>query len=472
MRPLILRDSHRFPALVLFAIVLVSVSSAASFSSPSETSYDPVYSWSGAASMQTPRAFPEVVVLDDGRVLVTGGLGEYGPIASTEVYDPEYDTWRAGPSMISKRVGHTATLLADGTVLVTGGETGKGTTASAEVLDVSAGSTTPVGSMYFERSGHEALLLDDGRVLIVGGSDWISDPWYQVEAYDPETHGFVPAGSMASERVFLSLEKLAGGRVLAIGGDAAGTSEVFDPEDDTWSDQRIMLSARYSAAVATASDGRIIIAGGVLGSATLSSCEAYDESTGAWSAMPDMTVPRAYFSISRLPTGDIVAAGSWSDLGTLDMSEMLDPSGSDWSEGPDMAGYRGAHGCAVLDDGTVMVVGGFAPDGVLASAEILTWEYELPELCLPKDIIPLVMQVAPELQGHSENGFVAQLEAAQAEYDLGDIVECLEIMDAFYHHVKAFWRSGHMSDASATLLYDGYARVVACLGGTPLPGFP
>jgi hypothetical protein len=309
-------------------------------------------------------------------------------------------------------------------------------------------------------------------VIIVGGTDWISDPWYQVEAYDPETHGFVTAGSMASGRVFLSLEKLAGGRVLAMCGDAAGTSEVFDPEDDTWSDQRTMLSARYSAASATASDGRIIVAGGVLGSTTLSSCEAYDQSTGAWSAMPDMTVPRAYFSISKLPTGDIVAAGSWSDLGTQDTSEMLDPSGSDWSEGPDMAGYRGAHGCAVLDDGTVMVVGGFAPDGVLASAEILTWEYELPELCLPKDIIPLVMQVAPELQGHSENGFVAQLEAAQAEYDIGDIVECLEIMDAFYHHVKAFWQSGHMSDASAALLYDGYARVVECLGGTPLPVFP
>ena len=82
-----------------------------------------------------------------------------------------------------------------------------------------------------------------------------------------------------------------------------------------------------------------------------------------------------------------------------------------------------------------------------------------------------MVAIAPELPGHSERGFVAQLMEAQDELDEGDLLECLLIMYGFYHHVRAFWQSGHMSDAGATSLYDAYAQVVACLGAWPLPPF-
>jgi hypothetical protein len=92
-----------------------------------------------------------------------------------------------------------------------------------------------------------------------------------------------------------------------------------------------------------------------------------------------------------------------------------------------------------------------------------------PDTCEPMDLLPLVKAVADELRGYSENGLIAKLFVAQAAYDIGQMDMCLDVLDAFCRQVDAFHRSGHLSDASAEMLYDGYAEVVTCLGGEPLP---
>ncbi|MDQ1372348.1 MAG: hypothetical protein QG582_1264, partial [Candidatus Thermoplasmatota archaeon] len=40
---------------------------------------------------------------------------------------------------------------------------------------------------------------------------------------------------------------------------------------------------------------------------------------------------------------------------------------------------------------------------------------------------------------------------------------------AFYRQVRAAYQSGHLGDEGADMLYEGYAEVVECLGGEPLP---
>ncbi len=95
--------------------------------------YDPVTnSWAApAASLLTGRYFFTATVLQDGRVLVTGGLTvatvDGVPtsqlLASTEIYDPIQDRWTPGPDLPSQTFAPRAVTLGDGRVLVVGGLT-------------------------------------------------------------------------------------------------------------------------------------------------------------------------------------------------------------------------------------------------------------------------------------------------------------------------------------------------------------
>jgi len=66
-------------------------------------------------------------------VLVTGGTGSSGFLASAELYDPSTGIFSPTASMATRRDGHTATLLDNGKVLVIGGVGSSGYLASAEL---------------------------------------------------------------------------------------------------------------------------------------------------------------------------------------------------------------------------------------------------------------------------------------------------------------------------------------------------
>src|SRR5262245_48072889 len=77
-------------------------------------------------------------------------------------------------SMGTMRSLHTATLLEDGRVLVIGGILNRGLSASialgsAELWDPATGTFSPAGSLAVARGMHTATLLQDGRVLVAGG---------------------------------------------------------------------------------------------------------------------------------------------------------------------------------------------------------------------------------------------------------------------------------------------------------------
>jgi hypothetical protein len=88
--------------------------------------YDPTTGkWSATGSMTTPRGSPRAVRLADGRVLVLGGelMTESGgvPLSSAEIFDPASGQFSATGSTSVARDGALAVLLQDGRVLVAGG---------------------------------------------------------------------------------------------------------------------------------------------------------------------------------------------------------------------------------------------------------------------------------------------------------------------------------------------------------------
>ncbi len=67
-----------------------------------------------------------MAMLQDGRVLIAGGMVENGVfLSSAELFDPATGRFSTTDTMQSRRVGHSATRLLNGTVLIAGGLAGR-----------------------------------------------------------------------------------------------------------------------------------------------------------------------------------------------------------------------------------------------------------------------------------------------------------------------------------------------------------
>ena len=82
--------------------------------------------WLPAASLLNARTYFSATLLQDGRVIAVGGVGNKNAVyASTELYDPVANAWSLGGSLAAARYLHTATLLQNGKVLVAAGYSGQ-----------------------------------------------------------------------------------------------------------------------------------------------------------------------------------------------------------------------------------------------------------------------------------------------------------------------------------------------------------
>ena len=184
------------------------------------------------------RAFGTATALDNGDVLLAGGspvilpysaaAAIFSPVpgsSTAEVYNTATQSFEVVGNMTTTRSRHTATKLQDGRVLITGGANGTLALSSAEIYDPATKTFSSVGSMSAGRIGHTATLLVDGRVWIAGGSTAASsqasiaaNALNTSELFDPNTNTFSPASSIFFNRSFHTATLLNDGRVIIAGG--------------------------------------------------------------------------------------------------------------------------------------------------------------------------------------------------------------------------------------------------------------
>ena len=288
-------------------------------------------------SLAEPRSDGQALLLNDGRVLVTGG-NNGGDLSTIEIYDPAKKTSVVvkPPAKQKLPIYPTVVLLADGRVLIAGGSSDNLNTTSnvTLILDAVSGGFSNGPLMAKPRQGATASLLDDGRVLIAGGDYYESYYGYQnnnAELIDP-SHPLSQAILLESQDP-ATTTRLSDGRVLLAGGgpyaDGANcqtpvAAEVFDPKTERFSPTGPMSTPRTGSAAIRIQDGRVLVFGGVdFKCAAVRTVEAFDPDSGTFQVIATGFPEISGFSTTLLDDGEVLIAGGRTSDGKLMASSWL-----------------------------------------------------------------------------------------------------------------------------------------------------
>ena len=326
-----LRPRDGFRALVLGdGSILVAgddVACAPGPASPgSETAerYDPVADdWSIAASLNNPRKDFAMVPAADGGVMVIGGVNAADrPFSSTKRFDLDAAVWFDGPLQRRAYGDPSAVTVADGRIYVVG------PTISDETSTPSTVEILAPGRDHWDEGGRiegvavrDVVRLDDGRLVALGWAFELPDQLYVHDS------GGAEGWSPLADTGFDTIERIVAipdGGVLAFGWsyDQATdrtsplTVRRHDPAIDRWVEIEPMAMPRFAAQIATLADGRVLVAGGLIGprdhlteSEIARTSEIYDPRSDAWTAGPDLLEIRMGGQALTLPDGSVLVMG-------------------------------------------------------------------------------------------------------------------------------------------------------------------
>jgi hypothetical protein len=269
------RSQHTATLLPNGTVLIAGGRDSSGNPSPSAELYNPGSgTFTATGSMTTGRTSHTATLLPNGTVLIAGGTALIPPslfiaTPSAEIYDPVIGTFTATGSMTTERTVHTATLLNNGMVLIAGGVTNiLPATASAELYNPATGTFAATGSMNTARVYHTESLLNNGMILIAGGANSANtlNPLAGAEMYNPATRTFAATGSLNAARYWHTATLLNNGLVLIAGGQSLGAAlaiaELYDPTAGTFTATDRLNTPRVLHTATLLPTGKVLVAGG------------------------------------------------------------------------------------------------------------------------------------------------------------------------------------------------------------------
>jgi hypothetical protein len=201
--------------------------------------------WSNTASIGGRRLAPALTLLSTGRVMASGGVAVtvfFGlPIGANsttavQLWNPATNGWSNGGSMSQGRAGHqyNQVTLNDGRVLMTGGvnvpslltATSAAPISGAEAYNPATNSWQTV-NMPVARALHSATVLDDGRVAVCGGAQGtliVPLSIGNVDVFNPGTNTWASAPALLGARASHAANLMPDGTLVLFGGQGVTTS--------------------------------------------------------------------------------------------------------------------------------------------------------------------------------------------------------------------------------------------------------
>ncbi len=332
--------------------------------------------------MEQERFLQASVLLNDGRVLISGGTVDFrNGMPSCEIYDYRSNSVVPAAAMNVARFEHSAVLLDNGMVLVAGGVTANDgslhtdniTVAECELYDPAFDTWIPTGSLHYPRERFPMLKLPNGKVLITGGIGG-NGGWHSTtgcEIYDPATGQWTEEKPIwGKERNSHEMVLLPNGSVLVPNGYShrgglTPVCQLYNPSANTWNRTGSLRGGGNGDYNLTLLDnGKVLYAGGWPGPQL--NAELYDSESGEWVQTAPMQQRRAKAVDVKLADGsvllsggvDALEAGNDRSLVTLASCERYLPASGQWETLEDLPIDVWQHSAHLLPNDQVLIIGG------------------------------------------------------------------------------------------------------------------
>jgi plastocyanin/N-acetylneuraminic acid mutarotase len=334
--------------------------------------------WTPAAPMIVNRSFSAVAALNNGSVLVAGGFAGAVPnssIASAEMYNPTTNKWTMIAPMPVGTAGARAATLNNGDVLVAGGLGNKGLLTTCQLYEPSTNTWSLTGNLTKATFDEQIVVLNNGNVLVIGG-DFSGGENNATQIYNPSSGTWSDAAPQPIARADMIVVKLSNGNILVAGGHTANAptllSEIFDPTTNTWTPTKSLVTPGGDSGGVLLKNGDVLMVGGYTtyndsdnSAQYLYTAQLFNITTGAWNLTGDMNYPRGEIGLSTvlMNNGEVlVPGGNYQPETGQDTAEVYNPATGRWSMAGTMSVDRGSGAmAAVLDTGEVLVFGGLLP---------------------------------------------------------------------------------------------------------------
>jgi hypothetical protein len=329
-------------------------------------------------AMTQARSGQAAARLADGRVLIIGGIVPFTgtcemactdpATANVEIYNPNTGKFNSDGSLAGPRSNGQALLLNDGRVLVSGGTGEYGQDlVTLDLYDPGRGTSVVVDSPADIPLPNDAavVLLADGRVLLAGGSYALDTTSNVTVIFDPTSRGFSTGPLMAEARKGAVATLLPDGRVLLVGGEGSAgnydSAEVIDPSQPL-SQPMLVTSQAYPETSTLLSDGRVLVTEAVpnssAGCGTPAVSEVFDPRTEMFTPLGPMSTPRTESTAIKIPDGRVLFFGGMdSNCGAVDTVEAFDPGSGTFHVIATGFPKIGDITATLLDDGEILITG-------------------------------------------------------------------------------------------------------------------